>query len=121
MIKRILRLVSDVMQRPKPERWRLADAEQTRRRYPKTFEIPPRLVRLNLPTGATVKLIFEPQPHPVGPWLGERMWLTITEVAAGPRYIGTLCNHPVVIEGIQQGDRICFGPEHVCEIEQRAA
>jgi hypothetical protein len=43
------------------------------------------------------------------------MWVTVTATENG-RYIGKLDNSPVVIKGMQAGDQVTFGPEHVVSV-----
>ena len=79
--------------------------------HPNTFHIPPEEERKNLPIGSFAKVGFE---DPAGG--GERMWFRIVSATNG-RYIGELNNHPAVVDGLQYGDKVEFGPEHVLAVE----
>jgi uncharacterized protein YegJ (DUF2314 family) len=89
-------------------KWRLGNGEESHRRAPATFKIPPVVRRHNLKAGQSAKLMFEQDSNT------ERMWVKIVEVANG-RYIGALDSHPSFIT-VSFGERIEFNPEHVIAV-----
>lgn len=95
------------------QRWWLDDAERLNEAHPESFFIPPRERRDSLVAGDSVKLVFRLTPvTEVG---AERMWVEVVE-AEGGRYVGMLLNQPREIVGLEPGDRIEFGPEHVASV-----
>ena len=94
--------------------WALADVEARASKYA-SFEIPGRAKREALRVGDLAKLVFvDLQIHDGAS--GERMWVEIVRVVAG-RYRGRLRNAPVVIDGLEEGALVDFGPEHVADWE----
>jgi len=103
--------------------WELRSAEESHRRHPERFWIPPLEARQNLRRGQAAKLIFDIQTEDehgnttVG---GERMWVIVTE-RVGDFYIGLLDNQPASVEP-DENVYLCFGaevpflPEHVIDI-----
>lgn len=89
----------------------LLDGEARNREYPDTFEIPSEAQRTTLVAGDLVKLCFKPGGPPFEG--GERMWVMVTEVVTRGRYVGSLDNDPVVIQGLDLGDRVEFEAKHV--------
>jgi hypothetical protein len=76
---------------------------------------PPRLPTFGLPTvedlndlqiGDWVKLIFEP---------GERMWVRLTDMNLGHRWIGKLDNYPDRAP-LKHGDEIVFNPRDIIDV-----
>ena len=88
----------------------LDDAEQLAAEAPRSFFIPPAEVRRGLKPGDVVKLIFRLERDD-GEAGVERMWVEVVET--GP-YVGTLANEPRLGGVVAYGDRVEFGPEHVC-------
>jgi len=86
-------------------RYTLTNAEDQTRRRPDTFEIPDGIDRHALMPGQVVKLIFDD---------AERMWVVIDEQVPGG-YVGRLVSDPAFVP-MRWGDEVCFGPEHVIEI-----
>jgi hypothetical protein len=94
--------------------WTLADADERARQHPGTFLIPPRARRERLRVGEQVKLAFV---GPGGAPGAERLWVKIHTVEPG-RYAGTLQAAPFTLPGLERGDRVEFGPEHVIAINE---
>jgi len=95
--------------------WELANAEEKAAAHPRSFFIPSLEERLALWVGDVVQLHFilltDPGPGSPG---AERMWVEIQEKTLDPlRFIGVLTNQPAYITGLNRGDLITFGPEHV--------
>jgi hypothetical protein len=88
---------------------RLANVEQRNEETNGKFWIPPLQERQSLEPGDYAKVIFAGEP-------GERMWVKITALLAGLRYLGVLSNTPVVTSEFTMGDKLEFGAENVCEI-----
>lgn len=88
--------------------WNLVNAEEEAQRYPTSFEIPSSECRESLKGNDRAKLIFRDS---VG---CERMWVELTS-ACGTLYTGKLINSPISLKGIQFGDKVEFGPEHVID------
>ena len=90
--------------------WALDNAEELAAEFPRTFFIPPRERRYALEPGDEVKLIFrlEREDGEVG---AERMWVEVVETDP---HAGLLRNTPQLKGVIEWGDRVEFGPEHVC-------
>lgn len=107
--------------------WRLDSGEERHARWPQTFEIPERVHRDTLPTGASVRLIFQ--------ILGlnedggdkietERMWVLVSG-KVGDIYLGILSNEPATFwprDGfhLRLGAEIPFRAEHVIDIDYPA-
>ena len=93
--------------------YRLANAEDGHAAAPRSFFIPSRTERDGLVPGDLAKLVFAlVDPQEADPE-AERMWVEVTDRAAGGGYVGLLTNAPRVITTIGIGDRVEFGPEHV--------
>lgn len=90
----------------------LENAEEIHKSNPRSFSIPRSDQRRNLPVGQTVKLIFEPCIEKGVRRFSERMWVKITRKDSSG-YAGELDNAPAGIDGLELGDSIKFGPEHV--------
>jgi uncharacterized protein YegJ (DUF2314 family) len=90
--------------------WSLDSAEARAREAPRSFFIPPAELRHSLGVGDVVKLIFCLERDD-GEVAVERMWVEVVETAP---YIGVLVNEPQLSGVIEYGDRVAFGPEHVC-------
>jgi hypothetical protein len=95
----------------------LTDAEQMAAEYPDTFHIPDHTSRHCLRVGDLAKLDFIADEADRDDFGTERMWVKVTEVRPGPRYIGALSNQPVVCTDIEFGSPITFEPRHVCAME----
>jgi hypothetical protein len=94
----------------RPVPWTLDNAEERAAEAPRSFFIPPPEVRRNLAVGDLVKLIFCLERED-GEYEVERMWV---EVVQTEPLAGTLANEPYFEGVIAHGDRVEFGPEHVC-------
>lgn len=98
--------------------YRLGSAEQRHAQSPATFWIPERPERETLGPGDEVKLLFELiDPGPNDP-PAERMWVMILARRPDGSYSGELDNVPYCLEGIDLGDTVVFGPEHIMDIER---
>ena len=90
--------------------WSLENAEELAAGAPRSFFIPPAKIRHGLTPGDTVKLIFRLERED-GEVAVERMWVDVAETDP---YVGVLDNVPGLEGVIAIGDRVPFGPEHVC-------
>jgi hypothetical protein len=88
---------------------KLANVEARNEESNGKFWIPPLHERQSLEPGDYAKVIFEGET-------GERMWVKITALLGGLRYLGVLSNTPVVAKDFVVGDKVEFGAENVCEI-----
>jgi len=98
--------------------WGLRNAEEKAAAHPRSFFIPSFEERVALSAGDVVQLHFFllADAGPGSP-AAERMWVEIEEKTFDPlRFIGVLTNQPVDIAGLNRGDLITFGPEHVARI-----
>lgn len=95
--------------------WTLADAEERNRQYPDTFHIRPRMVRETLLVGDRAKLAFEDEEG------GDRMWVEILPPDVRGKYKGKLLNQPVCISGLNAGNTIYFGPEHILDVHREGS
>ncbi len=66
-------------------------------------------LQANLCKGSFVKLRFSSND------LAECMWVRITDID-GTECAGILSNVPIIIQGINAGDRIQFGTENIIDI-----
>lgn len=89
--------------------WTLDNAEERAAEAPRSFFIPPAETRRNLQVGDVVKLIFRLESD--DSVQVERMWVEVVETEP---YVGTLANNPDLEGVIEHGERVPFGPEHVC-------
>ena len=96
--------------------WHLENVEAMAAAHPRTFFIPPADARRRLKPGDSVKLIFLLDIRAPDGTEAERMWVEVLSEAGG-RYSGELLNEPAVIAGLNLGDRVDFGPEHVASID----
>jgi len=103
--------------------WELRSGEESARKNPDKFQIPPLDARKALKRGHAAKLIFEIESEDEGGKVviqGERMWVIVLE-QVGPYYIGILDSKPASVEP-SDNVYLCFGaeipflPEHVIEI-----
>jgi hypothetical protein len=100
-----------------PSHWiGLQNVEMSHRRDPITFSIPRSDQRTALKLGDLVKLIFEADPPSAAGLTAERMWVEVREVH-GRVFVGALDNQPSFIAGLQPGDAVRFGPEHVAALQ----
>ena len=101
---------------PKPQTYRLVNAEDRHREAPRHFFIPDKASRSALIPGDVAKLLFEPvEAGEDGPF-PERMWVEVTEVC-GRNYCGILTNEPFQIPQLEHGAPVAFGPEHVIALQ----
>lgn len=95
----------------------LLDGEAQNRAHPDTFEIPSEAERTTLISGDWVKLSFQSTLEVPVPFNGgERMWVKVTEVVDQGKYVGSLDNDPVIIQGLNCGDRVEFEAKHVISL-----
>ena len=97
--------------------WTLDDAEERAAEAPRSFFIPPAELRHSLKRGDQVKLIFRLERDD-GEFGVERMWV---EVVENDPYVGLLRNLPQLADVIEFGERVPFGPEHVCAYAYKPA
>lgn len=90
--------------------WTLEDAERRAAEAPRSFVIPAAELRHSLKPGDEVKLIFRLERDD-GDISVERMWVEVVDTAP---YVGLLRNEPHLSGVIGFGQRVEFGPEHVC-------
>jgi hypothetical protein len=91
---------------------KLANVEERNAESNGKFWIPPLHERQSLEPGDYAKVIFATEP-------GERMWVKVSALLGGMRYLGVLSNAPVVTSEFMMGDKVEFGAENVCEILRR--
>lgn len=97
--------------------WRLVDADPLAREHKYTFCKPSRELIATVKPGEVVKLIFEfDSDDPDAPG-AERMWVRVTRVEPGPKFVGALDNYPKYIKDLAYGDTIEFEPCHVVNTE----
>ena len=102
--------------------WQLCSGEESHRKHPDTFWIPPDRDRQALKRGQAAKLIFEIEVEEDGVPLvqRERMWVVVAE-RVGDLYIGILDNKPASFEPSDKvylcfGAEVPFAAEHVIDI-----
>lgn len=91
------------------ENWQLLDVDRTGRPAP----TPER--RRKLRPGDVVKLVFElPRSVRVGSYVsrGERLKVRVVTLDLD-RYVGEVLDTPRVVESVERGKHIVFGPENV--------
>jgi hypothetical protein len=94
--------------------WELENVEDAARAKPRSFFIPGRDERASQSVGDEVRLHFMLTEE--GPELprAERMWVEIVEkTGTPPSFVGVLQSQPRFITGLQAGDHVKFGPEHI--------
>ena len=72
-----------------------------------TFQIPSAHEIDQLRPGDCAKLLFDDV---------ERMWVEIT-ARNGNYFDGHLVNQPIVLEGLDYSDRVCFHTKHIADIQ----
>jgi hypothetical protein len=108
--------------------WELRSAEESHRKNPEKFYLPPLEERKNLRRGQAAKLIFEIEAYGESGAVeraGERMWVIVAE-RVGDYYIGMLDSQPALVEPGEKtylcfGAEIPFAPEHVIDIAEPPA
>jgi hypothetical protein len=90
------------------EGWTLLDGEESAKKSPDTFWIPPLEERQALKKGNLVKLMFKFEDGV------ERMWVVV-EGHEGPFYCGKLDNGPISSQ-LECGDAVLFEARHVINI-----
>lgn len=99
--------------------WYLENVYEIKLEAPYTFYVPSKEVIDQLKTGDIVKLVFSTDKGKDG-FSGERMWVEITE-RRGDMFKGELNNEPFIIEELEIGTEIGFGPENICDTEYEDA
>lgn len=97
----------------------LADALQTWRDWPDTFDLPDAEERASVPEGWFVKLVFkllEPPPGMDNPPDAERMWVRVVARDEEGPWVGELANEPEWITALALGARVEFTPDHIIDI-----
>ena len=92
--------------------WFLEDVEAAAAQHPSALRLPPRAERERQQPGAQVQLHFVLADRREEDPRAERMWVEIACVRGG-KYVGVLTNTPAAIPGLEAGDRVEFGPEHI--------
>lgn len=115
------------MRMPSFERdyWQLRSGEESHRKNPEKFWIPPLEERKNLVRGQSARLIFDIEGEEEDGTVtrqGERMWVTIAE-RIGDTYIGILENQPACLDFhsdvyLRFGAEVPFHAEHVIDVCQ---
>ncbi len=99
--------------------WQLEDVTAAARLRPDSFFIPSLEERLSVEVGRLARLHFLlVAPGPEEP-RAERIWVDVQDhqMAGGSvRYSGVLTNQPKFISGLNAGDRIEFGAEHIAQL-----
>jgi hypothetical protein len=94
--------------------WELEDVEAAARASPRSFFIPSLAERSTQSIGDAVRLHFILTEEGTDLPRAERMWVEIVEKTGNPpSYVGILQNQPSFIGGLEAGDRVLFGPEHI--------
>ncbi len=99
------------------DHYELDSGVEIQKESPDTFYLPSEESRTNLKPGDLVKLIFrmeklsDPESLSV-----ERMWVMVKEKNKDC-YLGVLDNDPFGEVHLQCGQPVCFGPEHVIQID----
>lgn len=96
--------------------WTLENIVVAARENPGSFFIPSEAERISRTVGDSVRLHFLlTDPGPDQP-RAERIWVDIISCdATPPSYVGVLGNQPLYITGLNLGDHITFGPEHIAQ------
>lgn len=104
---------------PAPVDWSLANADEMNARHPRSYFIPPAARRRALRPGELVRLEFRYGPHADRENEGhiERMWVEVLELRTDGHVDGRLRNHPSRLDGIEIGDLVAFGADHVITID----
>jgi hypothetical protein len=108
--------------------WQLRSGEESHRKHPDTFWLPPLDQRQNLSRGQAARLIFDIEGEEEDGTVsvqGERMWVIVAD-KIGDTYIGILDNQPACLERsddvyLRFGAEIPFRAEHVIDIGQPPA
>lgn len=90
-------------------KWYLDNGVDRHGENPETFELPNEGERKSLVPSMFAKLIFLTEDG------GERMWVEVTDVV-DDGYVGKLANTPFTIDGLEFGDLVAFGSEHIIDI-----
>ena len=98
----------------------LQDAEGWHARWPHTFAIPPRSVRVSLALYQQAQLGFH-QERADDVLQAERMWVRVDAITRGRtrgavQYVGLLERPPLDLRGLHQLDRIPFAARHVLKV-----
>jgi hypothetical protein len=94
----------------------LENVEDTARRNPGTFFLPPENERRSQKIGASVRLHFLIKEPDANEPRAERMWVRITQQQGFLKpYKGTLENDPIFIDDLGRGDEITFKPCHIAQ------
>lgn len=94
------------------EKYELENGEERHAANPKTFWIPSRQDRENIPVGTHAKLMFRAPDGRI-----ERMWVEVTGRHEDGGYVGELDNEPVFVKLVWR-DLVQFKPEHVINIDK---
>jgi len=98
-------------------RWGLRDVTVSADQYPDTFQIPSIELRSRLHPGQAAKLIFEIYSDVSDEFVGERMWVIVTEVAEDG-YKGILDSDPTIEHPfVKSGALIEFNVRHIASID----
>lgn len=96
----------------------LMDGERQNELYPESFGIPEWRDRASIKPKTFVKLGFEVENKTKGMPSGERMWVKVlSQSKTTGRYIGTLANQPLFINGLKFGSRVRFSARHIIDIQ----
>lgn len=85
--------------------YNLIDCQERNRKY-WTFEVPSQDAIDRLRPGDFAKLVFDDR---------ERMWVEISKRDCN-YFDGQLANHPIDLDEIEYGDRVCFHAKHIADI-----
>src|SRR5688572_990911 len=100
--------------------WWLDDVVAAAEAHPQSFFIPPAEERMSIAAGQLVRLHFVLAEPTASQPRAERMWVEVSERStsgATVRYGGILTNKPAYIHGLNAGDAIEFGPEHIARTQ----
>jgi uncharacterized protein YegJ (DUF2314 family) len=91
--------------------WRLDSAVNRSELDPDNFKIPSLAARQDIKVGYLVKLVFMNEKRT------ERMWVRV-DSRKGKTFYGKLDSTPVFMKEMFKGERVVFGPEHICSITE---
>lgn len=97
--------------------WHLVDADEVARQHRYTFYKPSVAVLWKVKPGEVVKLIFAFESNDPQAPRAERMWVKVTEIQPGLRFLGVLDNEPRHIKDLVAGDLVHFEGRHVINTE----
>jgi Uncharacterized protein conserved in bacteria (DUF2314) len=102
--------------------WEIEDGVKRHRDHPKTFKIPPALIRYLVQPGWIVKMTFlttVTDQAGTTEEQAERMWVKVQRRIGFCTYEGTLDNEPIYLRNLRPGSQVIFEPRHIIQIYWR--